>query len=590
MIAAGEVVQRPASVIKELMENAVDAGAENITLSVQDAGRTLIQLIDDGCGMSPDDAMVCFERHATSKLSSPEDLNNILTYGFRGEALASIAAVSQVCLRTRREEDETAFEVNIAGSEISSCSEVSAPKGSNIAVRDLFYNVPARRKFLKSDNIEFKHIVSEFTRVALTRPDLAFNLIHNGRDIFSLKKSPNLKLRIQGLLGRNVSDALMELSTETVAARISGFVGNPQSARKGSGDQYFFVNGRYFRSPYLHKAVMKAYEDFVPDGMNPQYFLFLEMDPHSLDVNISPTKTEIKFEDESILFQTVYAAVKEVLGKESISRLDFDSADKPEIPVFSSNFDQFRPISEPRISIDPTYNPFENDGFPNNDLSGGGFVGGKPDGFDTVAFGDSHGFCGRLFDEHATPSFKSFNMDGRFVVTAVRSGLMVINVHRAKERILFDRFLEALNSNVGVSQQALFPEPVEIGVENKLLLDENSALLSSLGFDIRALGEDTVIVNGVPEGYSAQQGKVLALLDQVLGVLRESSGGLKETLTANLAEKFARIGASTAENISSPAQVQRLIDTLFACNNAEYTNSGKRIMTLISIEELEKRF
>ncbi len=541
MIAAGEVVQRPASVVKELMENAVDAGAGTITLAVQDAGRTLIQLIDDGCGMSPDDAMVCFERHATSKLSSPEDLSNILTYGFRGEALASIAAVAQVCLRTRREEDETGFEVNISGSEIASCAEVASPKGSNISVRDLFYNVPARRKFLKSDNIEFKHIVAEFTRVALTRPEIGFNLTHNGREVFSLKKNQSLKLRIQGLLGRNMSENLMELSTETVCARISGFVGKPESARKGSSDQYFFVNGRYFRSPYLHKAVLKAYEDFVPEGVNPQYFLFLEMDPHSIDVNISPTKTEIKFEDDSIIFQTVYAAVKEVLGKEVISRLDFDSGDMPEIPVLSGNFEQFRPISEPKISIDPSYNPFESDGFPTSDLNAGGFVGGKPDGFDSVAYGEKSGFCGRLFEEH--------------------------------ERILFDRFLDALNGHVAVSQQALFPEPVEIGVENKLLLDENSALLSSLGFDIRAFGDDTVVVNGVPDGFSAQQGKVLALMDSVLAVLKENSGGLKETL-----------------NVATPTQAQRLIDTLFACNNAEYTNSGKKIMTLISLDELEKRF
>lgn len=590
MIAAGEVVQRPASVVKELMENAVDAGAGTITLAVQDAGRTLIQLIDDGCGMSPDDAMVCFERHATSKLSSPEDLSNILTYGFRGEALASIAAVAQVCLRTRREEDETGFEVNISGSEIASCAEVASPKGCNISVRDLFYNVPARRKFLKSDNIEFKHIVAEFTRVALTRPEIGFNLTHNGREVFSLKKNQSLKLRIQGLLGRNMSENLMELSTETVCARISGFVGKPESARKGSSDQYFFVNGRYFRSPYLHKAVLKAYEDFVPEGMNPQYFLFLEMDPHSIDVNISPTKTEIKFEDDSIVFQTVYAAVKEVLGKEVISRLDFESGDMPEIPVLSGNFEQFRPISEPKISIDPSYNPFESDGFPTSDLNAGGFVGGKPAGFDSVAYGEKSGFCGRLFEEHVTPSFKSFSLADKYIITGVRSGLVIINIHRAKERILFDRFLDALNGHVAVSQQALFPEPVEIGVENKLLLDENSALLSSLGFDIRAFGDDTVVVNGVPDGFSAQQGKVLALMDSVLAVLKENSGGLKETLNVAMAEKFARLGASSSEIISSPTQAQRLIDTLFACNNAEYTNSGKKIMTLISLDELEKRF
>lgn len=607
MIAAGEVVQRPSSVVKELMENSVDAGATSVTLNVKDAGRTLIQVIDDGCGMDPQDAKICFERHATSKLSSAEDLTKILTYGFRGEALASIAAVASVTLRTRRAEDELGYEVNISGSTFGECGETAAPKGSNISVRDLFYNVPARRKFLKSDNIEFKHIVAEFTRVALTRPDIEFRLTHNDREIYSLKRAGSLKMRIQGLAGRNIADNLQDIDTETITAHISGFAGKPDSARKGMGEQYFFVNGRYFRSPYLHKAVMKAYEDFIPDGVTPPYYLFITMDPQGIDVNISPTKTEIKFEDESLLFQTVYAAVKEILGKDSISNIDFDREDMPEIPAFSSSFDQFRPISEPKISIDPSYNPFENDGFPNTDLNGGGFVGGKPAGFDSVAYGEKAGFgggyygrtseflsrdqdYGKLFEDHQQPAANAFCIGGKYAVTALRTGLMVINIHRAMERILFDRFLEALNRNEPVSQQALFPEPVEIGVENKLLLDENIALLNSLGFDIRAFGEDTVVVNGVPEGYSAQQGKVQELLGRVLEVLRENTGGLRETLTATLAEKFARIGAATAENVSSPVQAQRLIDSLFACNNAEYTNSGRRIMTLITNDEIDKRF
>ncbi len=608
MIAAGEVVQRPASVVKELMENSVDAGASSITVVIQDAGRTLIQVIDDGRGMSPDDAVLCFERHATSKLATAEDLSNILTYGFRGEALASIAAVAQVSLKTRREEDELGCEVHFAASVNTSTEIAAAAKGCNIEVRDLFYNVPARRKFLKSDNVEFKHIVAEFTHVALTRPDLAFTLIHNGKEIYVLKKAKSLKFRIQNLLGSNASDGLMDIAADTTTVGISGFIGQPESARKGLGEQYFFVNGRFFRSPYLHKAVMKAYENLIPDGVTPSYFIYIEVAPHTVDVNISPTKTEIKFEEDSIIFQTLYACVKEVLGKNDFNgAIDFEQGDAPQIPTFSSNFDEFHQIHEPKISIDPSYNPFDSDGLPTSDLTTGGFVGGKPDGFDSAAFGDKYGFegahsygsssfvsrehnYGKLFEESVLPSTRALTVNDKYIITVVKSGLMAINIRRAKERILFDRFIGALSANEHVTQQALFPEPVEVGVENKLLLDENAELLSSLGFDIRSFGNDTVIVNGVPEGYSAQQGKAQELLYQVLDVLKDSSVSLKETLTATLAEKFARIGAATAEKITSPMQAQSLIDALFACANAEFTNSGRRTMAIISTEELDKKF
>ena len=328
MIAAGEVVQRPSSVVKELMENAVDAGATEVKVLVTDSGRTLIQVIDNGCGMSEEDALLCFERHATSKIASAEDLNDIVTYGFRGEALASIAAVSDVTLRTRREEDETATQVELSGSEAGSVlSHAAAPKGSNFAVRNLFYNVPARRKFLKSDNVELKHIIDEFTRVALTRPNVGFSLTHNGRDIYMLKQAKSLKFRILDLLGTNVVGDVVDLESRTTVASITGFLGRPDAAKKTQGNQFFFVNGRYFRSAYLHKAVMKAYEELIPSGLNPSYFIYLEVDPHSVDVNIHPTKTEVKFEEDVVLFQTIYACVKEVLGKNAFgASIDFDEA------------------------------------------------------------------------------------------------------------------------------------------------------------------------------------------------------------------------------------------------------------------------
>ena len=313
MIAAGEVVQRPASVVKELMENSVDAGASQITVIIGDSGRTLIQVIDDGCGMTPDDAVLCFERHATSKIATAEDLQEIMTFGFRGEALASIAAVAEVTLKTRTAACETGCQVEMAGSSHVSTTEVSTPVGTNIAVRNLFYNIPARRKFLKSDNVELKHITEEFTRVALTRPGIGFSLSHNGKDIFVLRPAKSLKYRIMDLLGTSVASDLVDLSAETSLISLQGFAGRPDTAKKTLGNQFFFVNGRYFRSPYLHKAVMRAYEGLIPEGVTPAYFLYIETDPGSVDVNISPTKSEVKFEDDSLVFQVVYAAIKETL-------------------------------------------------------------------------------------------------------------------------------------------------------------------------------------------------------------------------------------------------------------------------------------
>ena len=311
MIAAGEVVQRPASVVKELMENAVDAGATDVKVIVTDAGRTLIQVIDNGSGMNPDDAVLCFERHATSKLATPEDLHHILTFGFRGEALASIAAVADVTLRTRTPDQDAGVEVQMSASENKGTKEVSCPIGTNIAVRNLFFNIPARRKFLKSDNVELRHIVEEFQRVALTRPDIGFTLTHNGRDIHVVKPAKSFKFRIQDLLGPAIVGDIVDIEADTTIASLRGYAGRPESAKKTLGNQFFFVNGRYFRSPYLHKAVMKAYENLIPEGTTPSYFLYIDVDPASIDVNIHPTKAEIKFEEDQLLFQTVFAAVKE---------------------------------------------------------------------------------------------------------------------------------------------------------------------------------------------------------------------------------------------------------------------------------------
>ena len=615
MIAAGEVVQRPASVVKELVENAVDAGADQVTVVIQDSGRTLVQVIDNGCGMSPDQAVLCFERHATSKLHSAEDLHNILTFGFRGEALASIAAVAEVTLKTRREEDEVGCQVDFADSQHLATAEISTPRGANFSVRNLFYNVPARRKFLKSDSVEFKHIVTEFIRVALTRPDVGFTLTHNGKDVYVLRPAKSMKFRIQDVLGATVANDLVDVQAQTSIVTVGGFVGRPASARKALGNQYLFVNGRFFKSPYLHKAVMKAYENLVPEGVTPTYLLYLDIDPQAIDVNIHPTKTEIKFEDDSVVFQIVYACIKEALGKNSFGdSIDFDREGLPELPALSRNFDEFRPVSSLPTNTDPSFNPFDNDGYPSEQSPYSNSVGKAPFGDPMIDFAPvensweaperafnagpsytSHAVerrddYGKLFEDKLAPAKSLLVIQGKYIMTTSRSGLMAINIQRAMERIMYDRFLEALSKNAHVTQTALFPVSVQVGVENMCLLEEHSQMLAALGFDIAPFGTDTIVVNGVPEGYSVEAGKVQSMVGDLLLVLSEDHNALPEMMTANMAARFARLGAFNGDAVTNPAEAQRLIDALFACENAEYTSTGKRVISIIPLDELEKRF
>ena len=591
MIAAGEVVQRPASVVKELMENAVDAGADQVSVTVTDAGRTLIQVIDNGSGMSPDDAVLCFERHATSKIATAEDLQDITTFGFRGEALASIAAVSDVVLRTRREEDEVGVEVEITGSEHVSTREVAAPKGSNFAVRNLFYNIPARRKFLKSDNVEFRHIVEEFQRVALTRPDIAFTLMHNGRDIHVLKKAKSLKFRVTDLLGAQLVGEVMDIEADTSLVRIHGFVGRPESAKKTLGNQFLFVNGRYFRSPYLHKAVMKAYESLIPEGTTPSYFIFLEVDPSTIDVNIHPTKTEIKFEEDSVIFQTLFACVREATARGSAGvSIDFDNPEAREMPVIGPRFGEYRPVSVPTTGVDPDYNPF---------TAGDKYLDVRDFHPEIPFYGESvrpsravdkHEDYGKLFEDRTMPTAQVLVVQGKYIFSQSASGVMVVNVRRARERILFDRFLKVLSQDAHVSQSTLFPVQVNVGVEGRLLFDANDALLKRLGFDIEAFGTDTVVVNGVPEGYSTEAGKVHTMVGDLILILADDHGALPEMMEQSLAQKFAVLGASGGEKLSSPTEAQRLVDALLSSTNPEFTSSGRRIISILPLDEIDRRF
>ena len=593
MIAAGEVVQRPASVVKELMENAVDAGATQVDVVITDSGRTLIQVIDNGAGMSPSDAVLCFERHATSKIATAADLERIQTYGFRGEALASIAAVSQVTLRTRRACDETATQVTLGGSDPVRTSSVSAPVGSNFAVRNLFYNTPARRKFLKSDQVEFKHIVEEFTRVAIPRPEIGFTLSHNGREIYVLKPAKSLKFRILDLLGRNVVGDIVDLSADTSVVKISGFAGRPESARRALGNQYFFVGGRYFRSPYLHKAVMKAYEEFIPEGLTPSYFIFLDVDPTAVDVNIHPTKTEIKFEDDNVIFQVLFACVREALGRNSFgASLDFEREGAVELPQLGRSFEEYKadgltPAAEP----DPHFNPFDSfepeRPISRPDAPQRGFGGGAPYGQGGLSAG--HQDYGKLF-QTAPAEQDVLIVQGKYIVRKSPSGLMIINIRRAWERLLYERALKALASGEHVTQTALFPVQVRVGVQERLLFEEHAGMLASLGFDIQPVGEDTVCVAGVPEGYSCESGKVEQMVGDLLLILSDLGPALEEVMRQKTAAKFAMLGALNAAAPETPLAAMRLLDTLFASDNPEFTFNGRRVVSVLPVDEIDKRF
>jgi DNA mismatch repair protein MutL len=480
--------------------------------------------------------------------------------------------------------------------------------------------VPARRKFLKSDNVEFKHIVTEFTRVALTRPGVGFTLTHNGKDVCVLRPAKSLKFRIQDVLGANVANDVVDVHTQTSIVEVTGYVGRPEAARKGLGNQYFFVNGRYFKSAYLHKAVMKAYENLIPEGVTPSYFIYLEVDPQSIDVNIHPTKTEIKFEDDSVVFQILFACIKESLGKNSFGfGIDFDREGAPDIPAFGRNFDEFRSVDEPQAVGDPSFNPFDNDGFPSEaSVFDNGFVSG---GFGSSAssyqpansenewskaeasFGQAQHYAaqpqqfmekrddyGKLFEDRFMPGKAVILLQGKYILTPAKSGLMAVNVQRAMERILFDRFLSSLSMNAHVTQTALFPVTVRVGMENIYLFAEHSQMLAGLGFDIAPFGTDTIVVNGVPEGFSAEAGKVQETVEDVMQILSEDHNSLPELMTANMASKFAALGARNCDCLTNPAEAQRLIDNLFACENPEYTSQGRKIISIIPMEEIDRKF
>ena len=581
LIAAGEVVSRPASVVKELVENAVDAGAKSVVVSVLDAGKTLIQVIDDGCGMSPDDAVLCFERHATSKIASAEDLQKIVTYGFRGEALASIAAVAEVTLRTRRPEDEIGTMVEISGTQPARRQPVAAPSGTHFAIRNLFYNVPARRKFLKSDNAELRAIIQEFLRIALIRPEVAFKLTSNGKEIHNLRPAATRKKRILDIYGMNLAKELVEVNVDTSLVRVSGYIGNPEDARKSTGNQFFFVNGRYFRSPFFHKAVCKPYEKLVPDEYTPAYFLFLETEPERVDVNIHPAKTEVKFEDEGMIFEILVAAVREALGKNDFTpSIDFDMKGAPDIPVFSPRDSGGNWQRPPHIDYSPLFNPFDSPTEPVTSSDTGNYD-PEPAVPQTAAYG-------RLFEEESVTALNSLIvLQRRYIVTPVKSGMMVIDIRRARQRIYYERYLEKLAERQPVRQQTLFPVTVQLSAEDCLTVLEQPDLIASLGFDIQDFGGNTVVVNALPEGYPTSEEQVRTCIDQLVAALKDDTSldDQPHLLAASMAASAAASGAGSLNG----TEAQLLVDQLFACREPKLTPDGRRCMTIITFEELEKK-
>jgi DNA mismatch repair protein MutL len=586
-IAAGEVIQRPASVVKELMENAVDAGGKNISVIIKDSGKTLIQVIDDGYGMSETDARLSFERHATSKISSAQDLYAIRTKGFRGEALASIAAVAMVELKTRKADNEAGTMIFISGSKVEAQEPCSCPVGSSFSVKSLFFNIPARRKFLKSENTELRHIINEFQKVVIAHPDIRFSLHHNEREVYNLVPG-NQRQRIIGVFGKQISQDLITLETETTLISIKGFIGKPESARRTYGEQFFFVNNRFMKHPYFHKAVAEAYQNILPADTIPSYFIFMESDPASIDINIHPTKTEIKFEDERSIWQILMASVREALGRFNIvPSLDFESEALIDIPVRSSA-DSFP--EPPAINVNPLYNPFngERSAFQRPD-----FI----ERFEKENIANWEKLYSALEKENedhetikisAETDRKVFQIKNKYIVCPVKSGLMLIDQKRAHERVLYEKFLDCLNKNKAHSQSVLFPVTVELNPADYQVLKEIKDDLKLLGFTINFLENDKIIIEGTPSG-SAWSDPV-EILEIMIEDFKSSRGDLPADAKEKLAASMAGASSVPYGKALTQSEMENLFDSLFACLAPNYSPKGKPVVIIITLEDLDKKF
>ena len=600
-IAAGEVIQRPASVIKELVENAVDAGAKTIHVLVIDAGRTSIQVIDDGKGMSETDARLSFERHATSKIASAADLFALRTMGFRGEALASIAAVAQVELLTRRQEDEIGTRLMIAGSKVSAQEPASCPVGSNFKVSNLFFNVPARRKFLKTNATELSNIMTAFERIVLVYPDIHFTLHHNGVEMLNLRAA-SLRQRIADVFGKQYNQDLLPVEVHTAMATVTGFVGKPEAARKKGGVDYFFVNGRYMKHPYFHKAVITAYDRLIPEGMQVPYFLYFDVEPSQIDVNIHPTKTEIKFENEQAIWQILSASVRDAIGKFcEVPSIDFDTQGSPEIPLFDPAREN---ITAPKVNYNPDYNPFKSSG----KSSGSSWAPRQDDtpteGWETLYDGlmpskvdaatpsqpseaqaEDFSFFhvqSSMVDEQRSPDHYQYK--GKYLMTAVKSGLMIIDQYRADVRIRYERYMNQLQNHTASTQKVLFPETVQFSPSEAVTMQQLLPDLSAIGFDLSDLGGNTYAVNGVPVGTEGLD--PVALIQQM--VADESINSQLSTVNSRVALRLAQSAAIPYGQVLSNDEMENIINELFSCSNVNYTPDGKAILCILPQGDIEQ--
>lgn len=596
-IAAGEVIQRPASVIKELVENAVDAGASTIKVLVEDAGRTSIQVIDDGKGMSETDARLSFERHATSKIRLADDLFALQTMGFRGEALASIAAVAQVHLKTRTADNEIGTQLTIAGSRVMEQMPVSAPVGSNFKVENLFFNVPARRKFLKSNATELNNILQAFERIVLVYPNINFSLYSNGNELQNLRAG-SLRQRISDVFGKRFGQDLLSLGVDTGMCKIEGFIGKPESAKKKGAHEFFFVNGRYMRHPYFHKAVMSAYERLVPAGTVVPYFIYMTVDPADIDVNIHPTKTEIKFENEQAIWQLLTASVKDSLGRFcEIPAIDFDQEGKPDIPVFNP----LNNVAQPQPQYDTSYNPFKMSGSARatkiadnwEDLyEGCRSVNqeAQPDLFGLESLPIENADETGVQEEAGTTvedrSPMHYQYKGTYIMTAVKSGLMIIDQHRADVRIRYERFLEQARANTAVTQRVLFPEAIQLSASEMLSLETVMPEIANIGFELSDLGNGCYAIVGVPtgvEGLRPQQ-----LLADMISDAQTCAGNSVDDIRKTLALSLARSAAIPHGEVLGNAEMENLVNELFTCSNVNYTPDGKKILSILAQRDIDQ--
>lgn len=583
-IAAGEVVQRPASVVKELMENAIDAQATHVKLIVKDSGRTLIQVVDDGVGMSVTDARLCFERHATSKIQTAEDLFNLNTKGFRGEALASIAAIAHVDITTKRQEDELATQIKIEGSQVLSQESSAAPSGTSLAVKNLFFNVPARRNFLKSNQVELRHIIDEFQRVALVHSDIRFSFFHNGSELFQLPAA-SLRQRIVGVFGSKTNEKLVPISETTEIVSLSGFIIKPEFSKKSRGSQFFFVNGRFIKSSYLHHAIRSAYEGLLPSGAHPGYFIYLDVPSDSIDINIHPTKTEVKFEDEHSLYAILRSTTKHSLGQFNIAPvLDFDRN-----PALDTQYSQHSSApSSPKVSVDSSFNPFESNQSPV-------FKKSNPEGWEQLYEGLDANVVEKtetietsLFEESKErPLAMPFQLQQKYIVSTIRSGMVLIHQQRAHQRILYEYFLRLLSSDSASSQSLMFPLVLSYSKKEVVMLQDFRVTLEHLGFSFGIFEEETIEILGTHSSLS--ESDVMEVFDTFL--LNISDGIPEDGFSLN--DRFAKIlahcsGIKSGDSLDAASQ-EGLVNDLFACKEPDRSPDGKLVFTTLTFDEIEKK-